>query len=158
MNVDNLIKQLKSSNLYAECTCGEEFKLSSAILFDGLCKFPDIAEKKRQELILEMNNRIEELKKRKLYADIGAEKKAIEVGIGKTLEKVLPLHTEFKIPIPDCRVLFEPIDMMVFNGLSKDKIESLTFLEIKTGKSRLNDHQKMIKEAVEEKKVEFKVI
>jgi hypothetical protein len=44
-NVDTgqLIKKLKTSNLYAECPCGEEFKLSEAILFDGAKPFPEEA-------------------------------------------------------------------------------------------------------------------
>jgi len=48
MNADDLIKQLKSSNLYAECLCGEEFKLSSAILFDGLGSFMPMSGLKRR--------------------------------------------------------------------------------------------------------------
>jgi len=40
MNTVELIKKLKQSNLWAECPCGEEFKLSDAILFDGTKPFP----------------------------------------------------------------------------------------------------------------------
>ena len=157
MSLD-LIKDLKSSGLYAECTCGKEFKLSDAILFDGLGPFPDIAEIKRGELQDELTRRMDELKKRKLYVDTGAEKKAIEVGFGKIIEKIVPAHRNFKMPPCDCRPLFEPIDLIVFNGMAEMNIDSVTFLEVKTGNSRLSDRERMIRDAVDDKRVSYKVI
>jgi predicted Holliday junction resolvase-like endonuclease len=155
---DELISRLQSSNLYAECThCGEEFRLSDAILFDGLRKFPEAAEKKQEELLEALAQRSDVLKKRKISAGPGAEKKAIEVGIGKIIEKIIPAYKEFKIPLSDCRPLFEPIDLIVFNGMSKMNVGSLTFLEIKTGMSRLGKHERMVREAIEKRKVVYKV-
>jgi len=158
VNVDRLIRQLKSSNLYAECPCGAEFKLSSAILFDGLGKFPATAEEKRLELLQELKEKVDALKKRKTYADIGAEKRAIEVGFGKIIEKIIPSHKEFKIPTCDCRPLFEPIDMIVFNGVTRGNVASIDFLEIKTGNSQLNRGERMIRDTVNDKDVSFKVV
>jgi len=154
-----LIANLKSSDLYAECTlCGGEFKLSDAVLFDGRRVFPEAAETIRQNMLREFNQRTEVLKRRKVSADVGAEKKAIEVGIGKIIEKIVPAHRMFKMPLGDCRPLFEPIDFIVFNGMSNMKVNSLTFLEIKTGNARLNKHERMVRDAVEDKKVVYKVI
>jgi len=158
LNQNKLITQLRSSNLYAECPCGEEFRLSKALLFDGLTEFPDIAEIRRKEMLLELNQRLEELKRRKISAGVGAEKKAIEVGIGKIVEKIIPAYKKFGIPINDCRPLFEPIDFLVFNGLGKNNVNSLTFLEIKTGNAKLNTHERMIRDAVDDKKVFYKEI
>jgi len=158
MNIDQFIKQLKASNLYAECQCGAEFKLSRAILFDGLGKFPATAEEKMLELLQELKDKTDALKKRKICADIGAEKKAIEVGFGKIIEKIIPSHREFKIPTCDCRPLFEPIDMIVFNGVTRGNVDSIDFLEIKTGNSQLNRHQRMIRDAVNDEDVSFKVV
>jgi predicted Holliday junction resolvase-like endonuclease len=53
---------------------------------------------------------------------------------------------------------YEPIDLIAFNGLGKGEVSSLDFIEIKTGKARLNEHEKAVKEAVEAGKVEYKVI
>jgi hypothetical protein len=98
-----IINELKNSNLVAECPhCSEVFELSKAILFDGMGKFPDIAEQKRKQLLDELNERIEELKNRKISV-AGAEKKAVEVGVGKIIEKVLPAYRDFKLPLSDCR-------------------------------------------------------
>jgi len=54
--------------------------------------------------------------------------------------------------------LFDPIDLIVFRGLTNKKVKHITFLDIKTGESGLNKHQKMIRDAVYDKKVEFKEV
>ena len=159
MDILKLINQLKVSKLYAECKeCGEEFPLSKAVLFDGLGDFPEPAELKRKQMLEELQTKLDELKKRKVSAGPGAEKKAIEVGIGKIIEKVMPAYQNFGMPISDCRPLFEPIDMIIFNGLSAMSVQSITFMEIKTGKSRLDEHQKLVKEAVSDGKVSVQVV
>jgi predicted Holliday junction resolvase-like endonuclease len=159
MSLGTIIKELKTLNLYAECThCGEEFELSKATLFDGRGTFPASALKKRDELLGDLKTRLEELRKRKISAQVGAEKKAMEVGIGKILEKIIPAYRDFKVPISDCRPLFEPIDLLVFNGMSKSKVDSVTFMEIKTGKAQLAKHERMVRDAIKDKKVAFKEI
>jgi len=159
MNILNLISQLKVSRLSAECKeCGEEFPLSRADLFDGLGEFPEPAELRRKEMIGELQAKLNELKRRKVSAGPGAEKKAIEVGIGKIIEKVIPAYRDFGIHISDCRPLFEPIDMIIFNGLNTASIQSITFMEIKTGKSKLGERERLIKDAVSDGKVGYQVV
>lgn len=144
--------------MVATCSaCGQDFPLSKAILFDGLGKFPDAAEIRRQQLLAELKVRAEELKKRKLSVE-GAEQKAISVGIGKIVEKIVPAYRDFNLPLSDCRPLFEPIDMVVFNGASNNVVESITFLEIKTGKAQLGKREKAIKLAVERGDVDYKEV
>jgi predicted Holliday junction resolvase-like endonuclease len=159
MNILNLISQLKASKLSAECKeCNEEFPLSSAILFDGLGDFPELAELRRKGMLKELQAKLDELKKRKVSAGPGAEKGAIAVGIGKIIEKVMPAYQNFGLPLSDCRWLSEPIDMIIFNGLSTGSIQSITFMDVKTGKSGLKDHQKLVKKAVSDGKVGFQVV
>jgi predicted Holliday junction resolvase-like endonuclease len=56
----------------------------------------------------------------------------------------------------DCRSLFDPIDYIIFEGLSqKNSVSKILFVEIKTGKARLNNHQKEIRSLVERKRVEW---
>ena len=43
MNIERLIHKLRASDLYAECPCGGEFKLSESLLFDGTKPFPEEA-------------------------------------------------------------------------------------------------------------------
>jgi predicted Holliday junction resolvase-like endonuclease len=154
-----LIRSLQQSKLSAGCPhCGDEFKLAESILFDGTKKFPREAEKIRQEWEKNLDKELELLKKRQIRADEGAEKKAIEVGVGKIIEKVLPAYKNFKLPLADCRFLAEPIDMIVFEGASENKIIHITFLDIKTGNAALNKHQRQIHDAVKDHQVKSEVI
>ncbi len=156
MNTQDLINQLKTSNLYAECLCGEEFKLSEAILFDGTKPFPQEALDAQKRLQEELKNREEELKKRKTLATTRAMNTAKAVNIGKNLEKILPTLKDFKWELPDSRFLGDPIDLITFNGLSIGNVNSLNFIEVKSGNARLNQHQKSVKDAIADKKVSYK--
>ena len=85
-----LLKSLITPELIAQCPkCDEEFKLCDSLLFDGTKKFPDKAEKTRLQLIQEFAERQNELEKRKVSADVTAEKRAIDVGFGKIIEKFI---------------------------------------------------------------------
>ena len=157
MNTEELIKQLKQSNLYAECSqCNEEFKISDAILFDGTKSFPSEAMEAQNELKDNLNERQEDLKKKIKLVTKKAQITSKSVNVGKNLEKVLPTMEDFKWELPDCRFLGDPIDLVTFNGLSRNKVNSISFIEVKSGKSHLNGHQKSIKDAIEDKKISYK--
>ena len=53
MDTQLIIDNLQNSDLYAECPCGAEFKLSDLILFDGTKPFPPEVEE-AQERYLQM--------------------------------------------------------------------------------------------------------
>jgi predicted Holliday junction resolvase-like endonuclease len=74
---------------------------------------------------------------------------------GKTLEKLIPFLDRFKHNPHDVRWLGDPIDLIVFDGYSEDNPQKITFLEIKSGNSKLTSKQNKIKELVEKKKVEW---
>lgn len=159
MSREEVIRSLSSSKLFAQCNkCGVDFRLSDSIIFDGLIPFPEQAAKIQGEMEDVYIGRSDALEKSTLQADEGAEKRAYSVGFGKIMEKIVPAHKDFGIPLSECRPLFEPIDMIAFNGLDKEKIESITFFEIKTGKSRLNKHERMIRDAVCDKRVSLREI
>jgi len=149
MNTEELIKQLKQSDLYAECPNGEEFKLSQAILFDGTKPLPPEA--------LEIQKAMDdELKKREKEATVNLSSRTKATNIGQQLEKILPTLKNFKWLFPDCRFIAKPIDFVAFEGLSINKIKTIDFVEVKSGKSPLNKHQKAIRDALEDKKVVYK--
>ena len=120
--------------------------------------FPTTAELARREQEELLKQRIEELKQKQVSADTGAEKKAIEVGIGKIIEKVLPAYKNFTLPLADCRFISEPIDIVVFYGSSQMKTNHITFMDVKTGNSKLNTHQRMVRDAIKENRVTCEVI
>jgi len=157
MDTEELIASLKASDLYAECPCGAEFKLSDLILFDGTKPFPKEVEEVQQLYEEEFIERCAELEKNKNLATERATITTKAVNIGKNLEKVLPIMEDFTLDLPDCRFLGDPIDLLTFNGFSHNKIESNSFIEVKSGKARSNKNQKLVKEAVEDHCVRYKV-
>lgn len=156
-SIENLIKELKESSLYAECSCGEEFKISDSFLFDGTKPFPSEALKVQETLKDGLKSREEGLKKKHLLATKRATNTTRAVNIGKKLEVVLPTMKDFKWKLPDCRFLSDPLDFIAFNGFSLNNIVSLSFVEVKSGAAKLNPHQKAIKDAIEEKRVSYEV-
>ena len=157
MKIEQLIKSLQTSELYAECPCGQEFKLSDAILFDGTEQFPETAVKAQRELESRLQTREQDLAKKMRLATEGAEKTTKAVNVGKNLERALPTMKNFKWVVPDSKFLGDPIDLLVFNGLSNGDVESLSFVEVKSGNAKLNDHQKSIRDAISDHRVSYKV-
>ena len=158
-NIPAFITNLQKSKLYAECPhCNEEFSLSKALLFDGRGKFPDKAQQIRLEWEQEIKERIADLAKRYQQAKTKSEKTAVAVGIGKIIEKILPAIKNFNMIHADCRFLAEPIDMIVFDGLSNNKINHISFMDVKTGKAHLNTHQKRIRDAISDHNVEWRSV
>lgn len=82
---------------------------------------------------------------------------------GKTLEKLVPFLRNFGHDPHDIRWIGDPVDLIVFDGYSKNnrkEIDGITFVEVKSGASELSSGQKKIKEVVERRKVrweEFRV-
>ncbi len=157
MKTEELIKNLKSSELFAECPCGQEFRIADAFLFDGTMPFPEEALEKQEELKQQLDDRAKMLEKRLKLATERAQITSTAVNIGKNLEKVLPVAKDFKWVVPDTKFLGDPIDLLVFNGLSNGKVESLSFVEVKSGAARLNTHQKSIRDAIQDHKVSYGV-
>ena len=158
MKVGELIKNLRTSGLFAECPCGLEFPLSDAFFFDGTKPFPQEALKLQAELKKELEERERTLTKSiKELTELKA-KRTAAVNIGKSLEKVLPAAKDFKWSMPDSKFLGDPIDLIIFNGLSNNQVENLSFVEVKTGPTaRLNLHQRAIRDAVEDHRVSYGV-
>ena len=157
-NISQIISTLKNSNLNAQCPCGEVSALSDFIIYDGTMSPPDDAKKIHELYEIEYNKKVEKLKTRKISATEGAEKKSLEVGFGKTIEKMVHLLKDFNFPVEDCSFLAEPLDVIVFNGIAENNVNHITFMEIKTGKATLNKHQRMIRDAVYDHKVKVEEI
>lgn len=154
-----IIETLYDSQLYAQCPqCQESFLLSTSVIFDGTKEFPEEAKPTKETMENELVEQLSSLKKRQERASTGAEKTSVAVNIGKTLEKILPTLKGFKMAINDCRFLADPIDMIVFEGATELKIKKITFMDVKTGKARLQPNQKAIKDAIQDHKLKFEVI
>jgi predicted Holliday junction resolvase-like endonuclease len=148
----------KDKRLFIRCPCCDgEFKASKALLFDATKPLPKEAESLLAEKRKAHEADKEALAKRKRM--IGkAEITAKAVNIGKIVEKIATVLPGFAARPADCRSLFEPIDFIVFEGLSTSgRVESIHFAELKSGAAKLNEHQKQIRDAIESGKVDFAV-
>jgi predicted Holliday junction resolvase-like endonuclease len=159
MSTSALIRDLKSSTLGARCPkCDGDFKLADSMLFEGTKAFPSEADEIKQKLVEAFKEREEQLAKRKISVDAGAEQKAIDVGFGKIIEKFIPAYKNLNLQFAECRPLFDPIDLIVFDGLLRNEINHVSFVEIKSGKSSLNKHQRLIRDAVLDQRVDVRII
>ena len=165
-STEQFITNLKKAKLTAECPkCFNEFQVAKALLFDGTNPFPPKAENAKNELMMqiterqnEIKERQNELKKFKVSVDKTSETGAVSVGIGKILEKVLPYYKDFKIPLSDCRFLAEPLDVIVFDGASRNDVKNIIFMDIKTGDAGLQKNQRQIRDAVLDNKVRSELL
>ena len=98
-----------------------------------------------------------------LAAAVRAERKdAVErsrsVTAGKVFEQLTPFLPHFPYDPRDARFLGSPIDFVVFDGLDRDRVERVVFVEVKTGTSRLSDRERRVREAVQAGRVEWREI
>jgi len=77
---------------------------------------------------------------------------------GKSLEHLLPLSKEFPFNPRDARFIGDPVDYIIFNGLSEGELENIIFLEVKSNKARLNEREKQIRKIVKEGKIKYGVL
>ncbi len=155
----DIIESLKSQALIAECPrCNREFHLSDALLFDGTEPFPDEAEARRKEYETDLKDMRADLRKKKELAAVRAIATTEAVSIGKMVEHLVPILQGFEFEPADCRTLFEPVDLLVFNGLSRSQVDHLAFMEIKTGGAQLNSHQRRIRNAIKDNRVFYEEV
>jgi predicted Holliday junction resolvase-like endonuclease len=83
------------------------------------------------------------------YNKILSQKKSSEVRLGKIGENMAPFFKEWPFNPNDFRFLGNPVDGIQFND------DEIIFVEIKTGKARLTNSQKSVKQLVKEGKVKF---
>ena len=151
------LKTLNNGKFHIECpSCYEEINLKNAGLFH-LDDFTPEAMEVYKEMIAYQKERRAELKQRKIDIPLKSQKGSKAVGIGFIYERLAPTLDGFTFNKNDCRSMFDPIDYVIFEGLSeKQKVEKIIFMDIKSGKARLSQKQKKIKAAVDNKQIQFK--
>jgi predicted Holliday junction resolvase-like endonuclease len=152
----DLIRTLESADFCCECpSCQETIRLREAGLF-YLDDFTPEALDRYRALSDQVKERRQALKEALAKIPESSERGAEAVNIGFILERIAPCMKDFSYERNDCRSLFDPIDYVIFEGLSQTgSVERIIFAEIKTGKARLASKQKEIKTLVEEKRVEM---
>ncbi|MEM0134344.1 MAG: Holliday junction resolvase-like protein [Thermoplasmatales archaeon] len=113
--------------------------------------------KKDYEVQLESWKKQEEKKIRE-----DAVQKSINTLLGKIGEEFSPvlLSTKYGVNLKDFRHLGTPVDFVAFKGLSDGSGEvEVLFLEIKSGKSSsLIERERMVRDAVKNKRVSYEIV
>lgn len=157
--------------------CGEIIEAKKSNLFDIRENYPPKIKTIISSMINKQNQTTRSLEKNVLklnsqLKDMNSEKSIIKnkikskpkriktitkhVNIGQIIEKILPGSKSFRYDVKDCRAIFDPIDYISFNGLTKDKeVESITIIEIKSGDASLQRNQKNIKKQIENGKIKY---
>jgi predicted Holliday junction resolvase-like endonuclease len=100
-----------------------------------------IAERKAEALLEKWKIKEERIIREDAYSRSRA------VSFGKTIEHYVPFMKNFPVDPKDVQFFGKPIDYIAFvNRGSKTKC-SVHFIEVKSGNSHLNDHQKNIKKS-----------
>jgi len=162
----------KTTDLEVSCPkCGSSFSPRQAKLFDIRAPYPQNVirafkkkegqlasalkglDRKKQKLegkIELLREKEKMLKHRKKERPKRIETITRSINIGQIIEKIVPASKKFRYNVADCRSMFDPIDYIAFNGYcAKGAVDSISFIEVKTGDASLQKVQKKIKEAVE---------
>lgn len=73
--------------------------------------------------------------------------------VGKFIEKFIPFLDKIKHQPSDMHFLGSPIDYISFDGAGDGEVDKITFIEVKTGNSKLTKREESIKRAVKNKRV-----
>jgi predicted Holliday junction resolvase-like endonuclease len=74
---------------------------------------------------------------------------------GHFSEQLAPYLPDFPFKPNECKFLGKPVDFIVFHGLDEKNVTGISFVEVKSGKSRLSGTEKSVKEAIENKNVHW---
>ena len=74
---------------------------------------------------------------------------------GQFSEQLAPFLPDFPFSPSEARFVGKPVDFIVFRGLDSKEPEEIVFVEVKSGKSKLSDVEKKLKDVVDKKKVSW---
>lgn len=74
---------------------------------------------------------------------------------GQVTEKLAPHFPDFPYDPTEVRFLGTPVDYVVFRGLSRDRVEEIVFLEVKSGRSDLTTRERSVRDAARDARVRW---
>lgn len=81
--------------------------------------------------------------------------KSQSVTMGKMTEHIVPYLPGFGFNPADARFIGSPIDLVIFDGLGDGDVKRIVFVEIKTGVSTLSTRERIVRDAINARKVEW---
>ena len=123
--------------------------LSFCLLFLLVGRRMGLRQGRRQEAAEWKSGKLEDIVKTRLR-----QSRAILGGL--VSEQIAPLLPDFPFDPGDCRFIGKPVDFIVFQGMNRQKISEVVFLEIKTGASKsLNQQEKNLRDAIQSGRVRW---
>jgi predicted Holliday junction resolvase-like endonuclease len=166
--VNKLIQQLTSiSGLKVECpSCGGAFSLKKAKLL-SMYEEPsptasNIMHQRRENAkVLQAD-----AKERRNQLALDRKRKPLKISssteatnFGQRCEQIIPAFSTFPYSQSDCRILFKPVDYVVFEGVySTGRVEAIKLVELKTGGGNLTSNQRQVRDCIIAGKVAHEVI
>ena len=74
---------------------------------------------------------------------------------GQFSEQLAPYLPDFPHSPTEARFIGKPIDFIVFKGADSQNISEVIFIEVKSGKSRINKHERILRDTIKDKKVSW---
>jgi len=108
-------------------------------------------EQARREMEMELREREERIRE-------DAIQKSQAVTRGRVVEQLAPYLPQFTYNPMDARFIGNPIDFIVFDGLADGEVREVIFVEVKTGTTGLNPHQRRVREAIQKGRVRWQEI
>lgn len=138
-----------------ECpNCFAELELDSVIVDTNKLKNVEYY----QQQLLDIQRRKDYLKSAKdqAYQKIYTTTKSVNIGF--IAERIIPALSTFPHKHSDCRSTGgDPIDYVVFNGLSEGQVTEILFIDVKTGNAILTKRQQEIRDIInKQKNVKFR--
>jgi len=75
--------------------------------------------------------------------------------LGRITEHFFPYLAAFPYNPKDARLLGSPVDFIVLDGLSEGQVESVAFIEVKSGDSDLSTREWRVRDAIRSGNVEW---
>lgn len=114
---------------------------------------------RKDDFLTEVRRKERELEDTKLEIRKDAIKRSRSKLMGDLFEQVRPYLPGFDYEPGDLRSIWDPVDYVCFHGLALNReVERITFVEIKSGKSKLTAVERSIREAVENRNVDFRTV
>ena len=113
---------------------------------------------KKEIDILNQNKLLELVEERKIYYINDAIRRSGSVSKGKVVEHFAPFLVSDDLNPNEIVFMGSPIDLISFSNIDNNKELSIDFLEIKSGNATLNKKQRLIRNAIFNKRVFYKKV
>lgn len=74
---------------------------------------------------------------------------------GQFSEQLAPYLPDFPYKPTEAKFMGKPIDFIVFKGMDEKEITEVVFVEVKSGKAKIDKHERILRDAIKEKRVSW---